>query len=137
MAHPEYATKIIDFGFAVRSKEKLQVFCGTPAYMSPEICRKNHYDGLASDVWASGIILYSMLFGVQPFSALTETELFRKILKGTFKMPAITDTNQFVGYPEIHDATAVRDLLSDILHPDETERITAKGILYKYGPWLN
>ena len=29
--------KIIDFGFACISKEKLRVFCGTPSYMSPEI----------------------------------------------------------------------------------------------------
>lgn len=34
---PNYTTKIIDFGFAAKSKEKMQVFCGTPAYMSPEI----------------------------------------------------------------------------------------------------
>lgn len=35
---PHYTTKIIDFGFATKSKEKLQIFCGTPAFMSPEIC---------------------------------------------------------------------------------------------------
>ena len=29
--------KIIDFGFACISKDKLRVFCGTPSYMSPEI----------------------------------------------------------------------------------------------------
>jgi len=41
----------------------MQVFCGTPAYMSPEICSKNFYDGPAADMWAAGILLYTMLFG--------------------------------------------------------------------------
>jgi MAP/microtubule affinity-regulating kinase len=37
--------KIIDFGFAISSKEKLKVFCGTPSFMSPEIVSKLEYDG--------------------------------------------------------------------------------------------
>jgi len=41
----------------------MQVFCGTPAYMSPEICSKNCYDGPAADMWAAGILLFTMLFG--------------------------------------------------------------------------
>ena len=59
----EYTTKIIDFGFAAKSKEKLSIFCGTPAYMSPQICNREKYNGPATDVWASGIILFMMLFG--------------------------------------------------------------------------
>lgn len=34
-------TKIIDFGFATQTKDahqKLRTFCGTPAFMSPELC---------------------------------------------------------------------------------------------------
>ena len=62
-------TKIIDFGFAAQSSQKMQVFCGTPAYMSPEICAKGKYNGPAADMWAAGILLYTMLFGQQPFRA--------------------------------------------------------------------
>ena len=57
-------TKVIDFGFAAQSTQKMNIFCGTPAYMSPEICAKSSYNGPASDVWAAGVILYSMLFGL-------------------------------------------------------------------------
>ncbi len=59
----------------------MQVFCGTPAYMSPEICSKNCYDGPAADMWAAGILLFTMLFGQQPFKASTEKDLFKKIIK--------------------------------------------------------
>lgn len=40
MASPNLNTKIIDFGFATqttRQNEKLKTFCGTPAYMAPEL----------------------------------------------------------------------------------------------------
>jgi serine/threonine protein kinase len=34
--------KLIDFGFSIKvtSDKKLNIFCGTPSYMSPEIVKK-------------------------------------------------------------------------------------------------
>jgi len=63
------AVKIIDFGFACISKDKLRVFCGTPSYMSPEIVSKKEYWGPAADIWACGVILFVMLTGNLPFKA--------------------------------------------------------------------
>ena len=71
--------KIIDFGFACISREKLRVFCGTPSYMSPEIVSKREYNGPSADIWACGIILFVLLTGTVPFKAQTEKDLFRKI----------------------------------------------------------
>lgn len=71
--------KIIDFGFATMSKEKLKVFCGTPSYMAPEITLKGEYYGPPADIWACGVILYLMLLGEVPFNSSSESELFRKI----------------------------------------------------------
>lgn len=51
-------TKLIDFGFAAQSEKKLQIFCGTPAYMSPELAGQGSYNGPAADMWAAGVILY-------------------------------------------------------------------------------
>ena len=61
---PDVVTKVIDFGFAAQSSKKMEIFCGTPAYMSPEICSKLKYSGSATDMWASGILLFTMLFGL-------------------------------------------------------------------------
>jgi len=82
--------------------------------MSPEICNKEKYDGPATDIWASGVVLYQMLFGVQPFRASNEQELYRKIQKGVFKIPAIED-GKFELYPEIDGAPLIQDLLQDLL----------------------
>lgn len=78
--------KIIDFGFACSSKEKLRVFCGTPSFMSPEIVSSREYSGPAADVWACGVILFLMLTGELPFKSSLEKELFRKIQKGVYTL---------------------------------------------------
>jgi|LakMenE18May11ns_1017448.scaffolds.fasta_scaffold9806613_2 MAP/microtubule affinity-regulating kinase len=85
MYDPHSSTiKIIDFGFACSSKDKLRVFCGTPSYMSPEIVSKRDYWGPAADVWACGVILFMMMTGNLPFKSQNEKDLFKKIQKGAY-----------------------------------------------------
>ena len=140
MQSPNYDTKLIDFGFAAQSKEKMATFCGTPAFMSPEICAKTKYNGSATDVWASGILLYTMLFGTQPFKANSEPELFKKIIKGNYKIPKLIEINgstRFEGYPEIRHAKLIKSMLENLLKMNEDERIKTDEILIKYSTWLN
>ena len=73
--------KLIDFGFACQSREKLRIFCGTPSYMSPEIVSKKDYFGNLSDIWACGILLYYLVCGYFPFKSSFEKELYKKIQK--------------------------------------------------------
>ena len=81
--------KLIDFGFSVNAfpRDKLKVFCGTPSYMAPEIVQKKEYTGQSIDVWALGVILYTLLAGFFPFRGQSEKDLFRKISRGLFQMP--------------------------------------------------
>ena len=92
-----YTVKLIDFGFAkcinpvpkTIGEEKLEAlfaqksnspakvskensslsetYCGSYAYASPEILRGVPYDPIASDIWAMGCVLYTMVHGRLPF----------------------------------------------------------------------
>lgn len=76
--------KIADFGWSCRVASNLTTECGTPAYLAPEMVAKESYNKQV-DVWALGILLYEMLVGYSPFSsALTESEIRRRIVKMDF-----------------------------------------------------
>ena len=56
-------------------------------YTPPEMILGCKYDGLLSDLWYCGIILYSMLFGCFPFEDKNTEKLYIKIVKGEFNYP--------------------------------------------------
>jgi len=62
--------KIIDFGFATKfEKEQGMTFSlGSPLYTAPEIICGKTYDERV-DVWALGVIAYSLIEGRSPFNA--------------------------------------------------------------------
>lgn len=69
----ENRLKIGDFGFSRYFDENnpsmtlSQTFCGSNAYISPEILHQVPYNPLLADVWACGVILFAMVFGSLPF----------------------------------------------------------------------
>ena len=61
--------KIGDFGLASKlefAQEKKRTVCGTPNYIAPEILFGKGYH-FEVDIWAIGIILYSLYFTIPPF----------------------------------------------------------------------
>ena len=60
--------KVIDFGSAAYLKDgPFDTFHGTLDYASPEVLGGKEYEGRGQDVWAAGILLYTMLYKENPF----------------------------------------------------------------------
>ena len=110
--------KLIDFGLSNEYENYLYTPCGSPCYASPEIIKGLKYNGLAIDLWASGIILYSMLCGYLPFDDKDNDRLFRKILKCKIEFPK-----------KIVISENAKDLIRKILKPEPSKRITLDEIL--------
>lgn len=64
----QFRIKITDFGLSKLGTPAELVFdcCGTPAYVAPEVLHKVGYKAKV-DLWACGVILYSMISKTFPF----------------------------------------------------------------------
>ena len=61
--------KIGDWGLAAFDVKDRFCYksCGTLGYMSPEMIREQKYDSNKTDVWALGVLLFSLCTGVRPY----------------------------------------------------------------------
>lgn len=131
--------KLTDFGFArclmtteggdavVESAVDCQLMevLGTPGYMAPEILRAGLYHdsggyGRPVDVWAAGVVMYTLLVGCPPFWHRKQMIMLRNIMEGRYSF----------GSPEWDDITeAPKNLIRRMLCVDPRQRITADQAL--------
>lgn len=94
--------------------------CGSPYYIAPEVLSGNY--GHECDIWSLGVTLYQLLTGEMPFDGSGQQEVFRKIRRGTFKMPSRLSSK-------------CQDLISKMIVVDPKERVDALGALKH--PWFD
>ncbi|XP_043481501.1 phosphorylase b kinase gamma catalytic chain, skeletal muscle/heart isoform isoform X1 [Leptopilina heterotoma] len=119
--------KITDFGFAriLEPGDKLFDLCGTPGYLAPEVLKCNMFENAEGytkevDVWACGVIMYTLLVGCPPFWHRKQMVMLRNIMEGKFSFTS----------PEWADITdAPKDLIRKLLVVDPKKRITIKEAL--------
>jgi|Transcript_10864 BR serine/threonine kinase len=124
-----YTIKIADFGMASLSIPgiMLKTFCGSPHYASPEIISNEPYNGIKSDIWSCGIILYALVIGKLPFDENNDNikNLFNKIRFEPVKIPKTIPVE-------------CRDLIRSLLTINPEKRITVEKIKqhrwFKSGP---
>ncbi|XP_017798624.1 PREDICTED: phosphorylase b kinase gamma catalytic chain, skeletal muscle/heart isoform isoform X2 [Habropoda laboriosa] len=119
--------KITDFGFArlLKIGDKLYDLCGTPGYLAPEVLKCNMFEnadgyGYEVDVWACGVIMFTLLVGCPPFWHRKQMVMLRNIMEGKYSFTS----------PEWADITeAPKDLIRKLLVVDPKKRITIKEAL--------
>ena len=107
--------KLSDFGlskFISQGSSLVSTPCGSPCYASPECLSGEDYDGVASDMWSTGVLLYATVCGQLPWTNPNHSELFRQIKAAEFTIPNFV-TNE------------CRDLIFKLMTRDSTKRITA------------
>lgn len=131
--------KLSDFGFTRElpfaqygSKSLLSEYCGTGAYMAPEIVQRKPYSGIKIDIWALGVMCYTMLTGEMPFDdSLTTTELEYAIIHN--KPRFLENLDVIANKSElINDEMSqqINELLNSMLSKDPENRISSlKNIL--------
>ncbi|XP_074832475.1 serine/threonine-protein kinase 40 isoform X2 [Carettochelys insculpta] len=91
---------------------------GSPAYISPDVLSGRPYRGKPSDMWALGVVLFTMLYGQFPFYDSIPQELFRKIKAAEYSIPEDGRVSE-------NTVCLIRKLL--VLDPQQ--RLTASEVL--------
>ncbi|KAF2738837.1 Pkinase-domain-containing protein [Polyplosphaeria fusca] len=107
--------KLIDFGSAAYIKSgPFDVFVGTIDYAAPEVLAGRSYRGKEQDVWALGILLYTIVYKENPFYSIDE------IMDHDLRVPYIMSEESI-------------DLIRLMLDRDVEKRITISQVLEH--PW--
>ncbi|KAJ3076525.1 hypothetical protein HDU98_002512 [Podochytrium sp. JEL0797] len=114
-----FRVKLVDFGSAVVEDEKVEEgkfvyrdrFQGTVQFAPPEVLSGFRYRTKPADIWACGILLYTILCGETPFTTSNQ------VVSGHFKPPR---------YECVSD---VVDLMSLMLSKDPKNRPNSQQVL--------
>jgi serine/threonine protein kinase len=121
-----FEPKLIDFGLCTESFLNSTSFyndnlrstvCGTLEYMAPEILKNKPYDPMATDIWALGVVVYSMATGQFPWHGPI-SQIIKKILDGSINFPSM-----------VHQST--KNLITEMLQKNPHDRPTAAQLKKK------
>lgn len=122
-----FNVKVSDFGFAkpLDPNEALFELCGTPGYLAPELLRAALCEGspgyaMAVDMWACGVVMYTLLAGFPPFWHRRQYQMLKSIMEGKYAFRS----------PEWDSITEPpKDLIRKLLTMEPQSRISAKDAL--------
>ena len=82
--------KLTDFGLATVCRPGLHMstHCGTMLYWAPELFEAEAAYSRAVDIWALGVVLYTMLCGEPPFDPRLPAPLEQQIRLGVYNIPS-------------------------------------------------
>jgi serine/threonine protein kinase len=110
--------KLADFGLAVlmARQELIESYCGSLAYLAPEILLKQPFDPMAADIWGLGVTLYEMVMGVLPWASKDIERTKEDIINARFVMPTVLPRD-------------IAAALDSMLVGDPGKRVTAEALV--------
>ena len=112
--------RVCDFGLAkICNGVEQYTVCGSPLYMAPEVICGNSYD-YKIDIWSMGIVLYEMLFGINPLSKIK--------IKKYYELETFMKNTEHINIPDTTISSCAVDLLTQLLDKDVTKRIDLDDI---------
>ena len=77
-----FELKLCDFGFSDEVRTRHYQDRGTQGYMPPEMLSRapGGVDGQAADIYALGVCLFTMTFGVPPFFNASLSDRYYKLI---------------------------------------------------------
>ena len=131
----DWTVKLGDWGLAsLDSKNrKSDSTCGTRNYASPQIIERKPYSPDKNDVWSSGVLLFSIITGAQPYSINEKASMKSKVYYNLIKKKewdkfwlyhefSLKDENIFI-------SDDCKDLIEKMLDYNEDQRISLKEVL--------
>jgi serine/threonine protein kinase len=114
--------RVGDFGLAAQLAEvgeRKRTVCGTPNYIAPEILDGAVHGGhsFEVDVWAFGVILYTLVVGRPPFETADVKSTYKRIRENAYAFP-----------DDVPLSAAVVDLVRRILVPRPADRPSLEEI---------
>jgi polo-like kinase 1 len=106
--------KLGDFGLATRVEfngERKRTVCGTPNYIAPEILEGKFGHSYEVDIWALGVVMYTLLIGKPPFESSDVKATYKRIKSCMYSFP-----------DDVEICEEAKSLISEILQLDPTKR---------------
>lgn len=82
--------KVGDFGLATRvmtPDERKRTVCGTPNYIAPEILDGKNGHSYEVDIWSTGVVLFTLMFGKPPYESVDVKSTYKRILANSYSFP--------------------------------------------------
>jgi len=115
---------LIDLGLCSFPDSKpVREWCGSDNYLAPEIVRRIPYNPYKVDVFSTGVVLFSLVFGVFPFENLRvngaqSIDSSRPLRKLTVRFPS-----------DVKVSSSVKELLTLMLEDDPDKRYSIDDVL--------
>ena len=112
------------FGSAVKCEDHSMTVDGNHAgdisFLSPEFFGQRQFSGAAQDMWALGVTLYMLLYGIHPFLAVRVSELEEYVCNKEPEFPNSLNVAENV--------KSLVSLIKELLMKDPKERLTLEEL---------